>query len=774
MIQRRCMFFRCVGVCALFSCLAPAATLSILGARGYTVLPSPQQVTLGAPDFRFGPDWAVELAGVPSQDVAVESLREELETRFGLTLGHAAGKAVRLSVRPGAVEIGEAADRDKALLRSQAYRLALSERGIQVTANAPQGLFYGVQTLVQLVRRREGALWLPEAEIVDWPDLQLRQIYWDDAHHLDRMAALKRAVRQASFFKINGFVIKLEGHFQFRSAPALVEPQALSPAELQELTDYGLRRYVQVVPYLDAPAHIAFILKHPEYAKLRAFPDSNYEICATNPQSFQLYYGLFDDLLAANKGVRYFYLSTDEPYYIGQADNAQCREAAAAKQLGSVGKLLAQFVTRLADYLHDRGRTIVFWGEFPLKPDDIASLPAHLVNGEVYGPVFDPLFRKHGIREMIYTSTEGEEKLFPDYFLLPPSRRLHNDRAKVERVASAMEKVSFDSARRNADLMGMIVAGWADMGLHADTFWLGYATATAAGWHPGAPDAREAMAAFYPLYFGPGATRMDRVYQLLSTQAQFWADSWETVPSAARKPIWGNSNQIYTPRRPARDQGLPLPPAPSPDDLSYDSKWSEQNARRLQLAAEMLPENDELTGLLHQNLQRAELNLYSLEVFLAVAQLCRQNLLMLADLGRMDAQLAVAQTAARAKQARQAVAALDRALDTAARIRAQRNAALRDATESWYKTWHPRVAEANGRKFLHEMDDVKDHLPDRTIDMRYLVYRQLLLPFGEWVDKVRAARNAYAQRNSLAVRDSRFDWRDLSAGAALVEETPEE
>ena len=82
---------------------------------------------------------------------------------------------------------------------------------------------------------------------------------------------------------------------------------------------------------------------------------------------------MFQDLLDANKGVKYFYLSTDEPYYIGMADNAQCQEAARAKELGSVGKLLAEFTTRTANYLHDRGRTVVFWGEFPMKPDDLAS-----------------------------------------------------------------------------------------------------------------------------------------------------------------------------------------------------------------------------------------------------------------------------------------------------------------------------------------------------------------------------------------------------------------
>ena len=100
---------------------------------------------------------------------------------------------------------------------------------------------------------------------------------------------------------------------------------------------------------------IAFILKHPEYAGLREYPESNYEFCATNPDTYKLLKGMFDDLLEANKGGKYFVLSTDEPYYVGLADNQQCREARRAKQLGSVGKTLAEFVTKAADYLHEHG-----------------------------------------------------------------------------------------------------------------------------------------------------------------------------------------------------------------------------------------------------------------------------------------------------------------------------------------------------------------------------------------------------------------------------------
>jgi hypothetical protein len=320
--------------------------------------------------------------------------------------------------------------------------------------------------------------------------------------------------------------------------------------------------------------------------------------------------------------------------------------------------------------------------------------------------------------------------------------------------------MSFDSSRHDADLMGAINAGWADEGLHPETFWLGYATAGATMWRPGSPEPAELISTFYPLYFGHRVVSMDRTYQLMSTQAQFWGDSWDTTPSTARKGIWGNSEHIWETRHPAHDQTLPLPPAPAAD-LTYQSDWAKDNARRIELASESIPENDELLGLLQSNLPRADQNVYDLEVFLSIAHLCRQNLEMIHDVARMDALLRGAAEVAGKGQPKQAVASIDRAIETARGIQYSRNRALADATATWYKSWWPRVPEANGRRFLHEMDDVKDHLPDRTVDMSYLVYRELILPFGEWVENVRAARNQYAQAHNLPLNNSRFDWKDL-------------
>jgi hypothetical protein len=121
---------------------------------------------------------------------------------------------------------------------------------------------------------------------------------------------------------------------------------------------------------------------------------------------------------------------------------------------------------------------------------------------------------------MFYTSIQGEEPLFPDYFILPASERLHPGYNGTGRVPNAFGQISYSPARKQADIVGALVAGWADAGLHTETFWLGYVGVTAAMWHPGSPDPQETMNSFYPIFYGPHVTGMGRLYQLMSTRAQ--------------------------------------------------------------------------------------------------------------------------------------------------------------------------------------------------------------------------------------------------------------
>ena len=183
---------RLIGLLVLFMSICfveagHAATNSPLFVRGYTVLPEPQEVDLKGGDIEFGAGWSLELEpSVKPDDVAVESLKEELQSRWHVMLGttrhtQAGAKIIRLAITPNSVQIGKALDRDPQALSDQAYKISLEPEAIVVTANTATGLFYGVQTLVQLARRTPDGLRLPAGAIVDWPDLELREIYWDDA-----------------------------------------------------------------------------------------------------------------------------------------------------------------------------------------------------------------------------------------------------------------------------------------------------------------------------------------------------------------------------------------------------------------------------------------------------------------------------------------------------------------------------------------------------------------------------------------------------------------
>jgi hypothetical protein len=168
-----------------------------------------------------------------------------------------------------------------------------------------------------------------------------------------------------------------------------------------------------------------------------------------------------------------------------------------------------------------------------------------------------------------------------------------------------------------------------------------------------------------------------------------------------------------------------------------------------------------LLGLLLENLQRSQFNRYNLEVYVTIAELYRQNFAMIADIGQMDADLTAA-SQAREKDPTEAILHMDKALDAASSIWEYRNRVLANATATWYEKWFPRVGEANGRRFLNELDDVKDHLPNRTVDMSYLVYRETLLPFGAWVNSIAAARNQFATAHHLPARNYRLAWDDFS------------
>lgn len=755
---RICLPLYCIFLVAFFTNAQGStqkSTRTQISNPGSALLPLPQQLELTEKLFPISKTWKIVADPALAKEQPVMSLQEGLkEAGLPISIANSAASgntpAIRLIIQKGSVKIGASVDTNRIALERQAYRLSLKPGNVTITANASQGLYYGAQTFLQLLRSQAPKMQLPEGEITDWPNVEVRMIYWDDAHHLEKMSALKRIIKQASTYKINAFSIKLEGHFQYKSAPAIVEPYALTPAEYQELGNFANAHYVDLVPFLDAPAHVSFILKHPEYRKLRLIDDINYQFSVTNPETFKLLDAMFGELIHASKGSKFIIMSNDEAYYTGKAPS----EKAIADSLGGNGRLLAWFIKKMADRLHEQGRTVLFWGEFPLRREDITALPTHLVDG-VYNKEIAADYKKHGIRQFVYTATQGGEPIFPNYYPLHMKTNVMADGSDRSsgRVADMMKEINTAFTDNLSSFMGVVIAGWADAGLHPETFWLGYTTATAAGWNIKNLTPADASARFMNAFYGPAQKDMDSVYHVLSEQAEFHTESWDWIPSPWRPMIKGNSDSLFL--QPERDQTLPLLPVPTSGTLAIANKTYPVNAERLATAKAMLPRNQYALQLIRDNKSLAGKQLYNLEVLESVAAICGQNLRMLVALNKVTDLL---QEASAAGSPAQAVKKLDTALEMVSKLKTQRDSTLAFVEKIWFKEWHPLVEEANGRKYLHQVDDIKDHQPVRTIDLSYLIYRELHYPLDQWWNDVQKVRNDYAQQHRLPLKSKSLNW----------------
>ena len=352
---------------ALFSAAGvaqPPAT--VLWASGYSVIPTPQRVVLAGGVVEFGAAWSWSAGALQPDHVAIRSLVGDLREFHSLELrAGTAGKLVQLAVRPDTVT----APADAAL-RAQAYRLKITPERIEITGNTDAGLFYGVQTFLQLVKRGPaGTLLLPATVIEDWPALQLRFLHWDTKHHQDFIATLKRYLDWSARMKINMIGFELEDKFAYPSHPSIGAPGAFTAAQLQEIVSYGLERFIQVVPVVQAPAHLSYVLKHPEFAHLKA-DGNNYQSSMCNEETYKLIFSMYDDLIAATKGVDYFFVSTDEVYYAGI-------ESACALPYNPTNRSRqwAEFARRAHDHLASKGRRMLAWLEYPLLAEDLKTIP---------------------------------------------------------------------------------------------------------------------------------------------------------------------------------------------------------------------------------------------------------------------------------------------------------------------------------------------------------------------------------------------------------------
>ncbi|MCZ2154456.1 MAG: beta-N-acetylhexosaminidase [Bryobacterales bacterium] len=711
-------------------------TATALWMRGYSVIPTPRSVQLDAGDVAVDGAWSIDVGKVAPGHIAVKTLLSDSRSFQSIDLKQrpSASKVIRLSVRPGTVRTNASPDVDK-----QAYRLKVSDGVIEITANGDPGLLYGVGTLVQLFKRNaDGRVTVPQGTIEDWPSLQLRFLHWDTKHHQDRIETLKRYLDWSARLKINMIGFELEDKFEYPSNPVIGAPGAFTTAELQEIVNYGLERYIQVVPVIQSPAHLGYVLKHPQFADLRA-DGNNYSSNTCDQRALDLIFQMYDDVIKATKGVDYLFVSTDENYYAG--NDPRC-----ARPYNPENRSLAwaEFVQKAHAHLKARGRRMLIWAEYPLLAQHLKTLPSDIIDGVIGEPEFAEIEKQMGMNSLAYVSIQGAEYLFPQTLGLETP-----DGIKKGRIEAAAESINH-GIHWKANPIGVFGAAWDDSGLHSETFWLGWSVVAQYGWNPRTAPIDQHVAEFMRFYYGPEATGVTELYRLMQRQARSWRSTWEQITSRVRGPGYGNSEAkgLGTERY---DLALSAPPLPTGPDLKVEPLIRDRYAKFVAEARSRMLENDQLILGLQASIGAVERNRYNLEVFTALAKFMGHHWRLLNGMNSAEQSLLAAQDAAKANKPGLAVNHLVTAYRTISSVRREGEATFADLTAVFEKSRFPKGRTVNGREFVHVLDDVKDHWGDRTVDLGYMMAPERNIGLDKWLKSLDGTITSYAKQHNVPI-----------------------
>ncbi|AQS69342.1 beta-N-acetylhexosaminidase [Streptomyces pactum] len=363
------------------------------------VIPQPRRMTAHEGDFfELGPDTRV----------AAGAGTERTERWLRATLGAATGLPLAPGTRDGAVEGDTVRLSLDGGLSTEGYRLVVEPTGVHLTGGGPAGLFWGAQTLRQLLgpdafRRAPlpGGRWrLPPVRIEDAPRFPWRGLMLDVARHfmpkdgvlryLDLMAAHKLNVLHFHLTDDQGWRVEIKRHpkltetgswrartkYGHRASPLWEEkPHGgyYTQDDIREIVAYAAERNITVVPEIDVPGH--------SQAAIAAYPElGNTDVVDTTALSVWDTWGVSPNVLAPTEATLRFYegvfeellaLFPSEFIHIGgdECPKDQWRRSATAQArieelaLADEDELQAWFVQHFDTWLAERGRRLIGWDE---------------------------------------------------------------------------------------------------------------------------------------------------------------------------------------------------------------------------------------------------------------------------------------------------------------------------------------------------------------------------------------------------------------------------
>ncbi|MDE5642271.1 MAG: beta-N-acetylhexosaminidase [Muribaculaceae bacterium] len=490
----------------------------------------------------------------------------------------------------------------------EAYILTVNSKGAVVKAGAKAGLFYGAITLNRLLEEAsERGRNVDAVEITDYPVLPVRAVHFDVKHHLDRSEYYYSLIDQLAQWKINSVIWEIEDKLRYERRPECAAPNAISKQEMRAISDYAKERNIEISPLVQGLGHAGFILKH--HWELRENPESDWEFCPSNPETYLLQFDLYRDAMEAMPHGRFLHIGGDEISEIGI--DQRCKDTGKTPF-----ELQMEWLDKVCSFAKENGRTPIFWDDMPLKygnlwwvihgglsdsevdenwrtdlldqavdmfPKDCIYMRWHYDDPTIY-PHLKVLdwYKNKGLRVMAATAAaDGGSPYMPRYG------------SKIEHI-SAFCRLAVENKLEE----GILATCWDDGSPHWTTVMRGFAALGAYSWNPDGYDTEDFKIAFERNYFGLYDKETEFIDRLEAAATFF---DTALICEGRRNPAW----QV----RDYKLIDLPDPSAPG--------EWTEKYRSRLDSASAQIELCERLESEIRHAADMSLRNRYPFEIYAA-------------------------------------------------------------------------------------------------------------------------------------------------------------
>ncbi len=360
-----------------------------------SVIPQPQKMEVHEGNFILGPETAIVCD--PQVREEAKYLRELLvvPTRYALPIrklgSTEAANCIVLRIVPNAGSLGE-----------EGYVLRVTKDRVLVEAGTAAGVFYGCQTIRQLLPAAieseclvGGVEWtVPCVEIEDRPRYSWRGIMLDPGHNFLTKEFVKHYLDVMALYKLNrlhlhltdmGWAIEIKKYpelTKIENWPAIVPRWRraygkctqgfYTQDDIREIVAYASRRHVMVVPEIELPGHSSAALACypellcPNWKSKVEKPDSYFQYpinyCAGNEKSFEFLEDVLSEVIDLFPGP-YLHIGGDERVRGAWEACPRCQARIKQEGLKNEDELQSYFVKRIEKFVESKGRRLIGWTE---------------------------------------------------------------------------------------------------------------------------------------------------------------------------------------------------------------------------------------------------------------------------------------------------------------------------------------------------------------------------------------------------------------------------